>query len=122
MEATKKKKAYLKPEMTKFEMGTEGTFMAVSRAPMDTPIIIECFNIDNNSFLLGGDWSALADANFTGSISTKFKNGNTPHADQLEGAGFLEGDCLTVKRATSEECPNQNTNQVTIMVTRVDCN
>ena len=30
MEATKKKKAYLKPEMTKFEMKTEVTFMAVS--------------------------------------------------------------------------------------------
>mgnify|MGYP003297506252 CR=1 FL=1 len=30
MEATKKKKAYLKPEMTKFEMKTKSNFMVVS--------------------------------------------------------------------------------------------
>ncbi len=121
MEATKKKKAYLKPEMTKFEMKAEGTFMVASRAQVDVPVLIHCFNISNNSYLEGGKWSALANENSTEVISTYFKNGKTPHADQLEAAGFLEGDCLEVRRATSSECTSNNDSEVTIIVTRVNC-
>lgn len=119
MEATKR--SYLKPGMNQLQIITEGVLVSASRAPIDVPVLIHCFNISNNSYLDGGNWSALADENFTQCLYTNFKNGNTPHADQLEGAGFLEGDCLVVKRATSTECINNNNNQVTIMVTRVDC-
>ena len=38
MEATKKKKAYLKPEMTKFEMKMEESFMIASKEEVESII------------------------------------------------------------------------------------
>ena len=124
MEATKKKKAYLKPEMNRFEMKMEANFMQnVSRGNVDIgeSVTFECFSIKNNSWVdLGGAWNAMfKDNTGTAKVVTTISKLES-HANLVYKAGFNDGDCVEVRRATEGECTDTNNSEVTIIVTLLD--
>ena len=115
MEATKKKKAYLKPEMTKFEMKTEGTFMAASRVEIGDIVIVEDVSAQGNSGVLGGTWSLIKNNPEGTCVYTQF-TGDGLNDPKFTARGFLPNDCLVIKVINST-----GNNTVDIEATRVDC-
>lgn len=116
MEATKKKKAYLKPEITKFEMKTEGTFMAASRVEIGDIVIVEDVSTQGNSAVLGGTWRLIKENPEGTCIYTQFDSAGGVNGPKFIERGFLPGDCLVIKVINST-----GNNTVDIEATRVDC-
>ena len=118
MEVTKKKKAYLKPEMSAFEVKTQ-EFIAGSRVEIGEIEIVPDLDAGNNSCLTGKTWQTLKSGKVydTGKcVYTEFEQDNGNNAPKLLKAGFAVGDCI-VMRITG-----QNGNTVTVKAQRVDCN
>ena len=95
MEATKKKKAYLKPEMNRFEMKTEGVMVSTSRPVIEEGevVTIDCFTISNNSFVSGGSWSEVFKGAVGGEVVTTLKNLES-NANILYQKGFNDNNCV----------------------------
>ena len=106
MEATKKKKAYLKPEMNRFEMKTEGIMLTTSRPHIEVgdTVEIDCFTIDNNNFTDGGAWSNVFSGEINASITTTLKNVDK-HAKILFERGFDSGNCVKITK-DDPSCPS----------------
>ena len=119
MEATKKKKAYIKPRMEKFEMKMENTFMSTSRPVLEEndEVKFACFNIKNNSWVdLGGGWNALfKDETGTKTVVTTVSKLES-HANDVYKAGFENNDCVEIRRSINDECTSGNADEVTIII------
>lgn len=101
-----KKKAYLKPEMERFEMKMEAAFMSASRAVIEEGDTVDfvCVTIFNNNWLenngsnvSGGAWSFIkegTEAAYETGVTTRCQN----LPPEVYKAGFNENDCVTVKR------------------------
>lgn len=94
-----KKKAYLKPEMTKFEMKMEAPFMSASRPELEEGDIVEidCFTISNNNFADGGDWNKIFKGEVGGTVTTTLKN-LEQNAKILYERGFDSGNCVKLTK------------------------
>ena len=118
MEATKKKKAYLKPEMSAFEVKTQ-EFIAGSRVEIGEIVIVPDVDAGNNSCLPGGTWSEIKNGNNynTGKcVYTQFQSNTGDNASDFLKAGFQVGDCLVMK--VIEQDANGG---VKLKALRVDC-
>ena len=132
MEATKKKKAYLKPEMSRLEVKIEETCVTTSRGTVtpDVPEEFICIYIKNNAWLVnnnaiyppgeksGGAWSFIKDAKNYDTDPTPYDIGVTTKIDNNIPAdvyqrGFNVGDCVNVKRL-KEGC---STDYISISIT-----
>ena len=116
MEATKKKKAYLKPEMNRFEMKTEGIMLTTSRPVVEEGdvVTIDCFTISNNSFVEGGSWNSIFKGAVGGTVTTTLKNVQS-NAPELYNRGFDDGNCVTLTKG-DPRCQTNLDNAITISV------
>ena len=94
-----KKKAYLKPEMTKFEMKMESIMQSASKPAADTPILIPevCVTISNNQWLSGGAWSDVSGED----CAVGYLKNLEQHLKEVIPYGFSNGDFVKVEESTS---------------------
>ena len=119
MEATKKKKAYLKPEMTKFEMSTEGVMVSTSRPEINegTEVPFYCLTISQNAWTEGGSWSDIKNGT-KNEVYTILSNLDKKYAEEIYKAGFNNSDYVSIKRA-EQEC-TATEGGVSIVITLID--
>ena len=107
MEATKKKKAYLKPEMNRFEMKMEDSFMIVSKEITDTPEVVKATFLEKCFQAIGGP-KDLIDRVANGSIGywEEIELCNTPNSSECF-TGLTKAH-ITVFRVTKHSGESYN--------------